>query len=132
LGKLILTDDIRKAVKKILFELKRNNMAEISAPDLEKKLTANGMVFHRSFTGKIMNQLGVKVERRKNDVRVYLLDSWDTLCIHYWIIDTPSGSMSKGICKFCLDEKKFTNTFEASVWSNQRKPAKKKDSKVKV
>ena len=32
-------------------------------------------------------------------------------CAHYWIIESAkSGPMSKGICKYCGEEKMFDNT----------------------
>lgn len=34
-------------------------------------------------------------------------------CIHYWIIETPSGeSYSNGVCCLCRAEKQFKNSFD--------------------
>ena len=30
-------------------------------------------------------------------------------CIHHWLIETPDGPVSKGICKYCKAEKYFNN-----------------------
>lgn len=30
-------------------------------------------------------------------------------CHHYWIIEVPEGPTSRGVCKFCGEEKEFDN-----------------------
>lgn len=30
-------------------------------------------------------------------------------CIHYWIVETPQGIMSKGMCRKCGEERDFYN-----------------------
>jgi hypothetical protein len=30
-------------------------------------------------------------------------------CIHYWIVESPNGPTSRGVCKFCGEEKEFAN-----------------------
>ena len=32
-------------------------------------------------------------------------------CHHYWIIESPKGRTSKGVCKFCGAEKEFYNSW---------------------
>ena len=42
-------------------------------------------------------------------------------CVHYWIIDVPSGPVSKGKCRLCGDSKEFRNYLEtASAWDDDR------------
>ena len=36
-------------------------------------------------------------------------------CHHYWLIETPTGRTSKGVCKSCGATKKFKNYFRDSV-----------------
>jgi len=44
-------------------------------------------------------------------------------CCHHWLIGTPSGAFSKGICKFCGEEKEFANSFESAMYmKTERKP----------
>ncbi len=31
-------------------------------------------------------------------------------CHHYWIIEVANGPTSRGICKYCGEEKEFLNT----------------------
>lgn len=40
-------------------------------------------------------------------------------CRHYWIIDSPQGPTSRGVCKFCGAVKEFYNSWSASggAWS---------------
>jgi hypothetical protein len=42
-------------------------------------------------------------------------------CVHYWIIDVPSGPVSGGKCRLCGNNKEFRNYLEArSVWDDDR------------
>ncbi|MFC1869927.1 hypothetical protein ACFLYE_01495 [Chloroflexota bacterium] len=34
-----------------------------------------------------------------------------TECHHHWIIESPKGQISKGVCKFCGTEKEFYNSW---------------------
>jgi len=36
-------------------------------------------------------------------------------CGHYWLIESPSGPISKGRCKFCGAEKEFSNSWTDSA-----------------
>jgi hypothetical protein len=35
-------------------------------------------------------------------------------CTHYWVIDTPSGPVSNGVCKACGEVREFRNYLENS------------------
>ena len=37
-------------------------------------------------------------------------------CVHHWVIDSPSGPASRGVCKKCGAEKDFPNTIADSSW----------------
>ena len=37
-------------------------------------------------------------------------------CQHYWIIETPSGPKSRGVCKNCGATKEFDNYWPYSTW----------------
>jgi hypothetical protein len=39
-------------------------------------------------------------------------------CAHHWVIETPSGPVSKGVCRVCRMEKQFQNYLENSVWTS--------------
>jgi len=41
-------------------------------------------------------------------------------CRHYWLIESPSGPTSRGVCKFCGAEKEFRNSFPESLWERDR------------
>lgn len=38
-------------------------------------------------------------------------ETWVT-CQHFWVIESPNGSDSRGICKFCGEERVFANSKE--------------------
>jgi len=37
-------------------------------------------------------------------------------CQHHWIIETPKGPISKGVCKYCGAAKEFQNYWRGSTW----------------
>jgi len=37
-------------------------------------------------------------------------------CRHYWIIETPEGPTSRGLCKYCGAIKEFDNYWPYSTW----------------
>ncbi len=37
-------------------------------------------------------------------------------CKHYWIINSPNGPTSRGVCKYCGVEKEFDNYTPRSSW----------------
>lgn len=43
-------------------------------------------------------------------------------CRHYWIIDSPKGPTSRGVCKLCGAEKEFQNFMSDSLWEGDRSP----------
>ena len=50
-------------------------------------------------------------------------------CCHYWLIDSPDGATSRGICKFCGEEKYFYNSVpEFTLYKREQKDTKPPDS----
>ena len=41
-------------------------------------------------------------------------------CRHYWIIESPNGPTSRGVCKLCGAEKEFQNSFPELFWERDR------------
>ena len=37
-------------------------------------------------------------------------------CVHHWIIETPNGRESQGVCKRCGAKKEFANSNESVMW----------------
>lgn len=37
-------------------------------------------------------------------------------CTHHWVIETPNGAASAGVCKRCGVSKQFTNSLENAGW----------------
>ena len=37
-------------------------------------------------------------------------------CAHHWLIESPNGAMSRGVCKICGLEKEFPNSAEDFLW----------------
>ena len=34
------------------------------------------------------------------------------VCTHHWLIETPTGPVSRGRCKLCGEERDFSNSIE--------------------
>ncbi len=45
-------------------------------------------------------------------------------CTHYWMIETSHGPTSKGVCRFCGEERGFDNSLDASYWAAQAEKAR--------
>ena len=39
-----------------------------------------------------------------------------TSCRHHWLIDTPNGATSRGVCKRCGAARRFPNAAEDARW----------------
>ena len=37
-------------------------------------------------------------------------------CQHQFVIDTPAGPSSRGVCRLCGEERQFQNYIEGSAW----------------
>ena len=43
-------------------------------------------------------------------------------CAHHWVIDSPNGPTSEGVCQRCGEKREFTNSAETtSVWTYRSK-----------
>lgn len=40
-------------------------------------------------------------------------------CVHKWSIDSPSGSLSVGVCRVCGIQREFKNSIEYSNWTSR-------------
>ena len=41
-----------------------------------------------------------------------------SLCQHHWVIDTPAGPVSRGVCRLCGEEREFNNFLEGTYWDD--------------
>ncbi len=41
-----------------------------------------------------------------------------TACRHHWIIDTPTGPVSVGVCRLCGAVREFRNSLDQSGWED--------------
>ena len=41
-------------------------------------------------------------------------------CLHHWLIDSPGGPISKGVCRRCGVEQEFKNFLEGARWDDDR------------
>ena len=39
-----------------------------------------------------------------------------SICTHHWVIESPRGPVSTGVCKLCNEEREFRNSFSNSGW----------------
>ena len=43
-------------------------------------------------------------------------DRTDAVCQHHWIIEVPTGPVSRGSCQLCEEVREFRNYIEAAPW----------------
>jgi len=41
-------------------------------------------------------------------------------CVHHWVIESPNGATSRGICRRCGAAEDFENTIKPKGWNGQR------------
>ncbi len=41
-------------------------------------------------------------------------------CPHFWVIETPSGPTSSGVCRICGEGRSFMNYIESSYWEDDQ------------
>ncbi len=51
-----------------------------------------------------LETIGKEIDSRVTETEVR------SRCRHYWIIESPNGASSKGVCKFCNEERVFINS----------------------
>ena len=44
----------------------------------------------------------------------------EATCVHYWIIDSPEGPSSKGVCQYCGATSEFKNYVVGRSWLDQK------------
>lgn len=43
-------------------------------------------------------------------------------CRHHWVIESPQGVTSRGVCKLCGAEREFLNSAQDSLWEGESVP----------
>ncbi len=46
-------------------------------------------------------------------------------CKHYWMIDSPNGPTSEGVCKICGERSEFRNSMQGSGWDRESAQGKR-------
>jgi hypothetical protein len=47
-------------------------------------------------------------------------------CKHFWVIESPSGPTSDGVCKNCGEAREFRNSLPMTRWEGEADKAKNK------
>ena len=48
----------------------------------------------------------------------------ETECKHFWVIESPSGPTSDGVCKNCGEAREFRNSLPMTRWEGEAAKAK--------
>ena len=48
----------------------------------------------------------------------------ETECKHFWVIESPSGPTSDGVCKNCGEAREFRNSLPMTRWEGEADKAK--------
>ena len=46
-------------------------------------------------------------------------------CMHHWVIDSPNGPTSVGVCKVCGERSEFRNSMPGSGWDRENAQKKR-------
>ena len=46
----------------------------------------------------------------------------EVLCRHHWVIESPHGATSEGVCKKCGDTREFSNSTPEPSWDRDSAP----------
>ena len=41
------------------------------------------------------------------------------VCRHHWVIDAPTGPVSRGVCQLCDEVRVFKNYIDSAPWSEE-------------
>ena len=52
-----------------------------------------------------------------------LVEFIKTECKHHWLIETPNGPVSEGVCQRCGEKRGFMNSGASTPWVITRRPA---------
>lgn len=69
-----------------------------------------------------MSQASTQSKTRSRETQMRETESRDTKpvsarnCVHHWVIETPNGRESGGVCKRCGAHKSFSNSTEQVMW----------------
>ena len=55
----------------------------------------------------------------------------EVVCRHHWIIEAPTGPISRGVCQLCEEVREFKNYIEAAPWGEDA-PADQPSSRYPV
>lgn len=61
---------------------------------------------------RVSKRQGATIEQEVPEVRDV------SLCQHHWVIDTPAGPVSRGVCRLCGEEGEFNNFLEGTYWDD--------------
>ncbi len=42
-------------------------------------------------------------------------------CTHHWVIESPNGHVSRGVCKLCQEVRGVENSIHADMWIPRRR-----------
>ena len=54
------------------------------------------------------------------------------VCRHHWIIESPDGPISHGMCRLCRATKSFKNIIESAPWREDGRLVSAKESPLAV
>jgi len=56
--------------------------------------------------------MGPQLEKTREETKA------EEQCTHHWIIESPTGPTSRGVCKYCGAEREFANYWGDFYWED--------------
>ena len=53
------------------------------------------------------------------EVNLFISETEDVVCLHFWQIERPNGPTSVGRCKACGAVREFRNSVRVSSWESE-------------
>jgi hypothetical protein len=57
--------------------------------------------------------------RKPKDVQQKKKQTSKAECVHYWVIESPQGPVSRGVCKYCGAVNEFRNYMPYPSWEGK-------------
>ena len=65
---------------------------------------------------KALTEVGMVTATEGSAVEAVEREEETRQCGHHWLIDSPGGPTSKGVCRLCGIERQFRNYLESARW----------------
>ena len=74
----------------------------------------------RSPAPEVIEKLAATLPSKENEVGPEYIEA--PVCRHQWVVESPNGPVSTGVCRLCGENRQFQNYIEGSSWGYDASP----------